>query len=236
MNKTAEGLVKWAEKYVGHPYWYGTFGQKPTEALMLQKKAQFDKQRLFSHYQASRLPIMRRHIAAGKEVFDCVGLIQGYMWHNGSRIVYNAATDVNANGMHLKAKTKGPIASMPDRPGLLVWFNNHIGIYVGNGNVIEARGFNHGVQLTRLSQRPWREWSECPFIAYKPAGPELTFELNGRNILVDMEIWPNDNRSYFLLEGRNGQKHPIHVSKLAEVLGTKAVWDAATKTVKMEVR
>lgn len=237
MSKTAKGLVDWCQQFVGHPYWYGTFGQKPTEALLMQKKRQFDSIGQTIHYQESRLPTYRQHIRAGKEVFDCVGLIQGYMWWNGQRIVYDASTDVNANGMLNRAAVKGPIASMPDRPGLCVWFQNHIGVYVGNGMVVEARGFAHGVQLTRLSQRPWREWLECPYIAYAPAGPQLTLEVNGRN--VPMVMKNVSGRTFVQLEGEHNQKHWIQVRALAETLGIprdRIGWDANTQTVRLEVR
>ncbi len=38
-----------------------------------------------------------------------------------------------ANGMFENAKVKGTIDTIPEVPGLAVWSDGHIGIYIGNG-------------------------------------------------------------------------------------------------------
>lgn len=47
--------------------------------------------------------------------------------------------DIGANQMYYNAKESGPISTMPDIPGLAVWHEGHIGVYIGGGQVIEAR-------------------------------------------------------------------------------------------------
>lgn len=65
---------------------------------------------------------------------------------------------------------------MPDYP-YCVWYcsgsdnfgadmKGHVGIYAGKGEVIEARGHEYGVVVTKLSERPWKNWGKCPFIEY----------------------------------------------------------------------
>ena len=56
----------------------------------------------------------------------------------------------------------GVIADIPDVPGVLVFMDGHVGVYVGDGYVIEARGFAHGVVQTKLKERPWRHWAYLP--------------------------------------------------------------------------
>ena len=43
------------------------------------------------------------------------------------------------------ASEKGSIDTIPEIPGLAVWHKGHIGIYIGNGEVIEAMGSRYGV-------------------------------------------------------------------------------------------
>ena len=36
---------------------------------------------------------------------------------------------------------------------------------------MEARGFNYGVVKTKVSQRPWAYWYQCPYIDYIDGAP-----------------------------------------------------------------
>jgi nucleoid-associated protein YgaU len=67
--------------------------------------------------------------------------------------------------MHSRSNVK-PITSIPEQPGVLVFFDGHVGVYIGNGQVIEARGSDHGVVQTALRARPWMTWGRCPWIDY----------------------------------------------------------------------
>lgn len=116
----------------------------------------------------------------GKDYYgcDCVGLIKSYYWsgkENGGTgsPKYGAVgfPDINAGIMYANAKVKGPISSLPEIPGLIVYCKTHphVGVYIGNGWVIEstlgARG--DGVVKTKLSAFKWEYWFECPYIEYK---------------------------------------------------------------------
>ena len=56
---------------------------------------------------------------------------------------------------------------MPDTPGLAVWKAGHIGVYIGNGEVVEAMGTKYGVVKTQLEGRGWTHWLEVPGIEYE---------------------------------------------------------------------
>lgn len=160
MSKTAIGLVEYAKAQLGRPYWYGTFGQKASKELYEQKKDQYPKQ-----YEWNYAPG-----AAGKKVHDCVGLIKGYLWCDGpedTTPTYNKAQDKSANAMFTACKTKGEISTMPEVPGLLVFYNGHVGVYIGGGEVIECRSRKYGVVKTKLAVRPWTSWGYCPYINYE---------------------------------------------------------------------
>lgn len=181
--KTAQGLVEYVQKAFkdGWVYWYGTTGKKCTQDLLNQKARQYPK-----HYTSDRMATYKRHIAEGRYCADCINLAKGFMWldEETGRQVYasNNCPDTNADGMYNRAKVKGNISTMPDEPGIMLHMAGHAGVYVGEGKVIEARGFNYGVVMTELSKRKWLHWYRLPCITYEPIAPadpmKLTEKVN----------------------------------------------------------
>lgn len=165
-TKTNTGLVAYAIAQLGKPYWYGTYGQKATADILSYKARQYP-----SMYTAARLANCRKQY--GVKVHDCVGLIKGYLWCDNATDLtpkYAAAQDKSANGMYNACKERGTIATMPDIAGVLVFMEGHVGVYIGGGYVIEARGFSSGVVKTKLAGRGWTKWGKCPYITYTSAG------------------------------------------------------------------
>lgn len=158
--KTNKGLVEYAKAQLGLPYWYGTFGNIATADLYSYKRNQYPQ------YYKSWNDFPTQY---GKRVHDCVGLIKGYLWSDSPTATpkYNSSQDVSANGMLSKCTEKGAISTMPDIPGVLVFMNGHVGVYIGNGEVIEAQGHENGVIKTKLKSRPWANWGKCPWITYQ---------------------------------------------------------------------
>ena len=74
--------------------------------------------------------------------------------------------DVGADQMYYAAAESGTIDSIPEIPGLAVWQSGHIGIYIGNGEVIEAMGTLYGVVKTHLQGSGWTHWLKVPYIYY----------------------------------------------------------------------
>ena len=171
MAKTASGLIAYARAQLGRPYWMGTFGNTASAALYAS-----NKKRLPQYYTAADFP--RQY---GQRVHDCIGLIKGYLWSDGpdSAPRYCGAAcpvDHSADSMFHACQTRGGIATMPDTPGVLVFIHStktgrmeHIGVYIGGGQVIEARGHAYGVVQTALRGRGWTHWGLCPYITYDSA-------------------------------------------------------------------
>ena len=163
---TNEHFVAFCEKMVGQPYWYGAVVYKCTENLRARKAKQYP-----THYGSSRTARYRDDIAKKKVCADCVGLIKGYGWLDGEtmEIQYgsNGMPDIGANEMYYSATQRGSIDTMPDTPGLAVWKSGHIGVYIGNGEVIEAMGTKYGVVKTQMEGRGWTHWLEVPGIEYE---------------------------------------------------------------------
>ncbi len=104
-----------------------------------------------------------------------MGLIKGYYWQNeNGAVVYDRGTDVGTGGMYTRASIKGPIRTLPEVPGVIVYKSGHVGVYAGSGSVIEAKGFANGVVRTELADGPWTDWFACPFISYAGYEEALT--------------------------------------------------------------
>lgn len=163
MAKTAIGLVEYAKAQLGKPYWYGTFGQAASRSLYNQKKNQYP-----SYYEWD-------YAGETAKVHDCIGLIKGYLWCDrpeDNTPVYNASQDLSANMMRNACTTKGAMDTLPDVPGVLVFMDRHVGVYIGDGEVIEARGHAYGVVKTKLNARAWTSWGYCPYVVYESKKPE----------------------------------------------------------------
>ncbi len=159
-------LVTWAinAEQAGWGYVWGTYGSVLSRSYLQSKVNQYP-----DHVGSMEDFIKRNWM--GKRTADCVGLIKGYGWLNPETqaIEYgtNGMPDISADDMYRNATEKGSISSMPDIPGLAVWKEGHIGIYIGDGYVIEAMGTRYGVRKTELSKRSWTHWLKIPYITYE---------------------------------------------------------------------
>lgn len=156
-TKNAADLAAYAE-YAwrsGWGYVWGSFGYVLTEQQLQQLKAQYPE--MVGGYES----VIRSKWLGGRTT-DCVGLIKSYGWFDPDelKIKYgtNGMPDVGANAMYHNATVKGTIDTIPEVPGLAVWCNGHIGVYVGHGEVIEARGTSSGVVKTKLAERHFTHW------------------------------------------------------------------------------
>lgn len=148
-------------------YVWGTYGNVLTQALFDYKLQQYPDG-VGNHEQFIRENWLGRRTA------DCVGLIKGYAWLDSStlKIEYgtNGMPDTSANGMFELAKNSGcaygAISTIPEIPGLGLWKDGHIGVYIGNGYAIEAMGTRYGVVKTEVSKRNWSYWCKLPHITY----------------------------------------------------------------------
>lgn len=167
MAKTNTGLVAYVKAKVGCYYWFGTYGQMASKSLYNAKKKQYPK-----YYTAKDFATQ---IAHPKQVFDCAGLIKAYLWTdsiNDKTPKYNAKQDFGATSFYNHAKKKGKYSSsVKMKVGTLVFkgtdkTKTHVGVYVGNNTVVEAKGHAYGVVSSKLSSGKWKYWAECHLITY----------------------------------------------------------------------
>lgn len=129
---------------------------------------------------------------------DCCGIIKGVLWgwnadvnkrYGGAEYKSNGVPDVGADGM-IKACKDATKDFSRIEPGMLVWMSGHVGIYIGDGKVVESTSsFKDGCQVTNLGNLGyrsgnWRNWSKCghlPWVEYKSSSKPKTPQ-NSQNI------------------------------------------------------
>lgn len=158
-------LVQWAiaAERAGWGYVWGTYGEVLSSAMLEAKLEQYPEE------LAEQEEFIREHWLHGRTA-DCAGLIKGYGWLNTEtrELEYgtNGMPDLGSDDFYANATEKGSIDTIPELPGLAVWRAGHIGIYVGNGDVIHASRTTVGVIRSRLADGDWTHWLEIPYISY----------------------------------------------------------------------
>ena len=158
-------LVLWAENAAdkGWGYVYGTYGTVLDNSLLDSKITQYPEE------VAGNEDFIRENWL-WKRTADCVGLIKGYSWYDTETqktlLVSNGMPDIGADTMYENATEKGTIDTIPEIPGLAVWKEGHIGVYIGGGKVVEAYGTTTGVIRSELADGGWSHWLKIPYINY----------------------------------------------------------------------
>ena len=98
------------------------------------------------------------YVAGGCEEgsVDCSGLIK-------------SCVGVCARGseeLFTESANTGDISSIPEIPGLGVYYQGHVGIYVGDGKVIDARTENAGIGYDSIDYEGWTNWFEIQGVDY----------------------------------------------------------------------
>lgn len=219
-KKSIAGMLKWAQKALDNKwvYWYGTCGYACTLNLLNSKTAQYP-----SHYKSSRRSGYRKDIAEGKICCDCIGLFKSYAWDKdgdvetiGAARLSNEQPDCSATMALNACKIKGHIDIIPEIPGLAVWNESggHIGLYVGNGEIIEARGFDYDVCRTKVKDREFVTWGIYPYLEYTEEEVALAkATLSGQKAVTTAIINTNEATGLSLWDSPKKNSRVIKVRK-----------------------
>ena len=201
-------LVQWAKNAYsrGWGYVWGTYGEVLTRSLYKAKAEQYPDE------VGGYADFIEEHWIGGRTA-DCVGLIKGYGWFDPEtgKIEYgtNGMPDIGADTMYANAEESGTIDTIPEIPGLAVWHEGHIGIYIGNGQVIHASGTKVGVVQTPIGNSGWTHWLKIPYITYYDS---------------DVTEAPNEQHIWDVLYAKIGNPYGI-VSELATDERIAALYD-----------
>ena len=160
-------------------YMWGVFGSLVTESIIQQKTKQYP-----SFYTASKQSELRALIGKGVWAFDCVNMIKGVLWgwnantsktYGGAVYASNGVPDVNADTFFSKCTNQSADFSNI-QVGEAVWMSGHIGVYLGNGLVVECTPiWANGVQITACGNigskagyntRKWTKHGKIPYVTY----------------------------------------------------------------------
>lgn len=139
-KRKANGLVEFAKSKIGTPYVYGAKGEILTEERIQQLRRE-NPGMLTCTYVAKA----RKYI--GKHCVDCSGLIS---WYTGVlRGSYN----------YQETATERAAIDQLDESmiGWAVWKPGHIGVYIGGGWCVEAKGINYGTIQSQVADTAWKQ-------------------------------------------------------------------------------
>ena len=143
MGKIAD-FVAYLESHIGDAYVWGAQGRRVD--TMPDVSAWVRKREKGNLIQAARC---MRYIRASKKrplyAFDCSGLIVHWLLD----VKHLIKGDVNANGLYVQCNKQGKIGEWQPEAGDLVFRlkggeMKHVGVYVGGGYTIEAKGRDAG--------------------------------------------------------------------------------------------
>lgn len=169
-------------------YGWGMWGQIITDKVIDSKIKQYP-----DFYTKARVAKMRSLVGKNYFGFDCMCLVKSILWgwngsttiaNGGAKYLANGVPDVNADTMITKCSEVSTNFSNIV-PGALVWVKGHVGVYIGDGQVIECTtNWDNKVLQSGLAniggknskQRTWTKWGKLPFVDYsdqvkKPAAP-----------------------------------------------------------------
>lgn len=152
----------------GRGYVYGAQGELYTQELAEQwhEQAKAGKRSVPNGRDKNNYFVGDCSKWIGKYIDDCSGGIV-----DAIRKYIPSYKDRTANGFRAGFVRKGSISTLPDIPGVALWYSGHIGVYVGEGYAIEFRGTDYGCVKTKVSDRNWQEWGEIEGVTYDATEP-----------------------------------------------------------------
>lgn len=168
MIKASELIAKFkqalSEKW---GYIWGTSGEKWTEAKQAALEKTTDGDRAQGRKYGKKW--------IGHTVADCSGLFSwafkqlgGYMYH-GSHTMYTKYCEKNGT---LKKGKRTDKAELKPGTAVFVWNGSrysHVGLYVGEGIVIEAMSTINGVTTSKVTAGKWTHWGELKGVDFSDA-------------------------------------------------------------------
>ena len=139
--KTGKELAAYAISKIGVPYFYGSKMTKLTESFMMSMHRSYPNV-VTSNYMAKA----RRKKQVGKVNVDCSGLVGAFR-----------GKQLGSSQLYSTAKKRMPISEVKNfAVGTVLWKPGHVGVYIGNGKCVEAKGIDYGVIKSDVSATLWR--------------------------------------------------------------------------------
>lgn len=159
-------------------YALGMWGQPMNEGIIKSKTKQLPK-----WYSDSKIKMLTKLIGTGTFGFDCVCMIKSVLWGfnfdtsksaGGAKYASNDVPDMGADSlMNYCNDVSTDFSNII--PGEAVWIKGHVGVYIGDGMVVECTPkWENAVQITYLKNigydtgncRKWTKHGKLKFVDY----------------------------------------------------------------------
>lgn len=140
---TGTKMATFCKSKIGTPYVYGAKGARGplTQSWLNMLIKMYPKQ-----FTASYQKKIKDKKLVGKTCTDCSGLVS---WYTGK--------EIGSSQLYSQASKRIPISNWKDFPiGTVVWKSGHVGVYLGDGQVVEAKGINYGTVQTPIESVKWK--------------------------------------------------------------------------------
>lgn len=171
-NLTGKELAKFAKSKLGTPYVYGAKGR---DGKFTQIRLNSLARSYPSVFTSSYLNKIKKKGLVGKVCCDCSGLIDWYT-HKG----------LGSYQLYSTAYARIPISNWKKfAVGTVVWKQGHVGVYIGNGKVVEEKGIDYGCIESDITDTSWKYGLTFSYIDYdigdsdKIESSEITYK--GKN-------------------------------------------------------
>lgn len=184
---TAEGLVEYVQellKTTKTRYAWGGLMRISTSGYVDMLAALYP-----SKYTAARKQLLKDEI--GKVYLcDCVGMIKSYYFGGVGSPLYDISNDLNTTGFYSTATEKGDIDTLPEIPGIVLYMDGHVGVYIGNGQCVECTlgKYGDGIVKTAVKDRGWTHWLKIKQIDY-PDPEKIHVTVTIKDEDGDTETW-----------------------------------------------
>ena len=167
-------------------YIWGTAGEKWTAEKQKELEKTTDANRAQGRQYGSKW--------IGHRVADCSGLFSWAFRQLGGSIYHGSDTMYRKYCVNKGELSKGKRTDRGTlKPGTAVFVWNgssysHVGLYAGNGIVIEAMSTLKGVTTTKVTAGKWTHWGEVTGVDY--AGDNAELRMQNAELIVDGNNWP----------------------------------------------
>lgn len=166
MGKKIDDFIAYLTSHLGDAYVWGAQGERVDNRADLEK---WVRRKETSHRETERaLAYIKKAAKTPLYAYDCSGLI--IHWLRDIRGLIDG--DTSAAGLYRQCTQKGKLAAWQMQAGDLVFRYSfakgkmgHVGVYVGNGMVIEAQGRDAGIVMRHLSYGGWTHQGRHPALA-----------------------------------------------------------------------
>lgn len=150
MDRNNINLVDYCKKALSKKWFYGwgAIGQKATTQLVDSLVEQYPGMNTrWKQY-------MLKAVYENNNLCDCYGLVKGFLsTADTGKVKHIGKYDINTGRAYKKAIEKGPLETMPDLPGIILYMPGHVGVYIGDNEFIECAGGGVGMAKGKIENK-----------------------------------------------------------------------------------